>query len=175
MFGDSVFGLAAGASFGTLLLLAAAWDVRVRRIPNGLVACAALLGVAFAMTRSGVGAGLASALAGVALGLLIWLPCWLLEMVGAGDVKLFAAGAAWLGPELALRASLYAALAGGVLALAWLARDRMREAARSAGSAKKEAERREMRREARYAATLPYGVAMAIGLGIGAWLPRALG
>lgn len=190
MFADSIAGIAAAGSFGALLLAAAMWDVRTRRIPNALVACAALLGAVFAVARLGVVDGLVLSLSGFALGLVIWLPAWLAGMIGAGDVKLFAAGAAWLGPMAALRASAYAALAGGALAIGWIiylraasARtDRevgereshghdgaaIRAAAdasgiTSAGSTEGSLDRR-----------LPYGVALAIGLGVGAWLPHAL-
>jgi prepilin peptidase CpaA len=41
-------------------------------------------------------------------------------MMGAGDVKLFAAAGAWLGPAGAVNAAIAAAILGGVLALGWL-------------------------------------------------------
>ena len=49
-----------------------------------------------------------------------------LGVLGAGDVKLFAAGAAWLGPAGVWPATTYAALAGGVLALGWVVLGRRR-------------------------------------------------
>ena len=61
--------------------------------------------------------GLVRALSGLALGFSIWIMFHVAGGMGAGDVKLFAAAAAWLGPGGAWRAALVAALAGGVLSL----------------------------------------------------------
>jgi prepilin peptidase CpaA len=58
-----------------------------------------------------------SALAGFTLGLVLLLPGHLIGATGAGDVKLFAALGAWLGPAGIGMAFLYTALAGGVLAV----------------------------------------------------------
>jgi prepilin peptidase CpaA len=56
-------------------------------------------------------------LAGCLVGGALFFPFFALKGLGAGDVKLMAAVGAWLGPIGALWASLYAAVAGGVLAL----------------------------------------------------------
>jgi prepilin peptidase CpaA len=188
MFAESTLGMAAAGSFGVVLLAAAAWDVRARRIPNALVACAALLGAGFAVAQLGVRNGLALALSGFVVGLVIWLPAWLLGMIGAGDVKLFAAGAAWLGPMAALRASLFAALAGGLLAIGWIIYARVGSTLLVRGRARVDADGAAVHAlpagalgitssapdEADFGRSLPYGVAMSIGLGVGAWLPHAL-
>ena len=55
-------------------------------------------------------------LAGLALGLLLLLPLYLLGACGAGDVKLMAMTGAFLGPQDALGAILMTFLAGGLLA-----------------------------------------------------------
>lgn len=101
-----------------LVISAAAcvFDLRSRRIPNALTLGGAGTAIAFSLMTAGVG-GLVSSVAGWALGLLIFLPFLLLRGLGAGDVKLMACLGAWLGPFVVVRAALYAAVAGGVMAI----------------------------------------------------------
>jgi prepilin peptidase CpaA len=96
--------------------LAAASDLRSRRLPNALTFGAAVVALAVHFALSGW-SGLAFALAGWALGLAVFLPVYALGGMGAGDVKLLAAFGAWLGPMGVLWTALYGAIAGGVLAL----------------------------------------------------------
>jgi len=49
--------------------------------------------------------------------MVLFLPLYALKGMGAGDVKLLAAIGAWLGPLGAIWTALYAAIAGGVLAV----------------------------------------------------------
>ena len=133
--GAAVFGGIAWRTGLTVLLLAACGtDLRARRIPNALVLTvfvAALLraGLAVAGTSGaavpGFAATPASAALGALCGLALWLPLYAVGAFGAGDVKLFAAAAAWLGPAAVPRATLYAALAGGVLGLVWFGARRL--------------------------------------------------
>ncbi len=99
-----------------LAVVACMLDVRTRRIPNALTLGGAVGACVYALAFHGV-RGLAMSLAGWAAGLAIFLPFFLLRGLGAGDVKLMACLGAWLGPGLAVWSALYAALAGGVLAL----------------------------------------------------------
>ena len=112
-----------------LLLLAVVWeDVRHQRIPNRLVFWGAGLGIllnvlmpegfGFASQLPG-GVGLLSAMEGLAIGLAVLLPMYLLRAMGAGDVKLMAMVGAFLGPEDMLGAILATFLAGGVLSLGY--------------------------------------------------------
>ena len=95
---------------------AAAIDLRTRRVPNALTALIASSGVLFAACGlSGVSLG--ASLAGAALGLALMLPGHLFGATGAGDVKLFAAAGALVGPAHIVTALLYTALAGGVMAV----------------------------------------------------------
>ena len=102
----------------TLLVatVASVFDLRTRRIPNLLTFGGAALAIAYAGTAHGL-AGLAHALEGWLVGLLIFFPLFLLGGLGAGDVKLMAGLGAWMGPAQALWMALYAALAGGVAAI----------------------------------------------------------
>jgi prepilin peptidase CpaA len=95
-------------------------DLRTRRIPNLLVVVAAVAGTIVALLTKSWSAGLIQAGAGLGTGLAIWLPFYALGMLGAGDVKLFAAASTFLGPRSAVEASLYTAFYGGVLALGYM-------------------------------------------------------
>jgi prepilin peptidase CpaA len=105
--------------YAALLLAAVVSDVRSRRIPNALTAALALLGLVFAFLGRGP-ANVGTAFVALGVGLALWLPFYLIGLLGAGDVKLFAAGAAWLTPFGALRAAAFAALIGGVLGILWM-------------------------------------------------------
>jgi prepilin peptidase CpaA len=96
--------------------LGAAIDLRSRRVPNWLTLGIAVAGLTLAATRlSGLGFG--TALAGLALGLVVMLPGHVIGATGAGDVKLLAALGTMLGPKAVVLAFVYAAIAGGVLAV----------------------------------------------------------
>jgi prepilin peptidase CpaA len=97
--------------------IACIWDVRTRRIPNSLTFGAAALALGYGLASGGL-AGLGNAAAGWLVGFALFVPFFLLGGMGAGDVKLLAALGAWLGPETAVWAALYAGLAGGPLAVA---------------------------------------------------------
>lgn len=96
--------------------LAAVIDLRTRRIPNALTGALAVIGVGIAAAKLGP-VGLGGALLGCALGLAFMLPGHLFGATGAGDVKLFAAAGALLGPATTVQAFLYTAIIGGVLAV----------------------------------------------------------
>ena len=103
-----------------LLALACVSDLRTRRIPNLLVLVTVIAGIVVAVSTTSWSAGLIQAGTGLGTGLVIWLPFYALGMLGAGDVKLFAAASTFLGPRSAVEASLYTAFYGGVLALGYM-------------------------------------------------------
>lgn len=96
--------------------LAAAVDVRTRRIPNAVTAPMSALGLALAALGTG-GTSLGGAAAGFAVGLLLMLPGYALGATGAGDVKLMGAVGTLVGPAVVVSAFLWTALAGGILAV----------------------------------------------------------
>jgi prepilin peptidase CpaA len=96
--------------------LSAAIDVKTRRIPNAITITAASLGVVMAAAGMN-GLSVRASLAGFAVGMLLMLPGHVLGRTGGGDVKLFAALGAMLGPRAIFTAFLYTAICGGVLAL----------------------------------------------------------
>jgi prepilin peptidase CpaA len=98
-------------------LLATREDFRSRQIPNLLTVPALLLGVAFHWTFGG-STGALLALGAALLAGAILLPGWFLGLMGAGDVKLMAALAAWLGsPKAGLYAVLFSLVAGGAISV----------------------------------------------------------
>jgi prepilin peptidase CpaA len=149
--------------------LAAVIDLRTRRIPNALTGALAVIGVAIAAAKLGP-IGLGGALLGCALGLAFMLPGHIFGGTGAGDVKLFAAAGALLGPTTTVHAFLYTAIAGGILAVAIAIR--RRRLARTLGTtarlvsdgsaAAKEIESPEMDNRFAYAPAIAVGVVMAV-------------
>jgi prepilin peptidase CpaA len=95
---------------------AAIIDLQTRRVPNPLVLVLASSGIAFAAFGLN-GVSLAASLAGLVLGFALMLPGHLFGGTGAGDVKLFAAIGALVGPAPIAVAFVYTAIAGGVIAL----------------------------------------------------------
>lgn len=168
--------LLGGIVFTAILLVAAIGDLRSRRIPNRLVAVLAVLGIAFSIAQQPVIPGLVKGGEGLLVGLACWLPFYAMGWLGAGDVKLFAAAGAWLGPARAAEGALIGALAGAVLSLIWMMKSRgIREAVETLGMAASSpgilapsADGTARR------STLPYGVAIAFGAICAGWLPRLL-
>jgi len=95
--------------------LAVAFDVRTRRIPNVLNFGAALAALVFAFANAGFQGAVTAATAWL-LGVVLFFPVFALKGMGAGDVKLLAALAAWLSPLDAVYLAFFASLAGGLIA-----------------------------------------------------------
>jgi prepilin peptidase CpaA len=91
-------------------------DVRSRRIPNALTFGAATLGLIAHASTGGI-AGALTSFGGLALGLGLFLPFFLLGGMGAGDVKLLAALGAWVGLADVFWLAMYTSIIGGVLAV----------------------------------------------------------
>lgn len=101
-------------------VLAAAWsDLRHRRLSNTLVVCTAACGSLLAYATGGF-AGLGSAFLHGTIALLIGLPLFGWGLLGGGDVKYYAAVAAWFPLEHGFRLLACVSLTGATLALAWL-------------------------------------------------------
>jgi prepilin peptidase CpaA len=107
------------STIAVLVIIAAAsvCDLRRGRIPNALTFGATAVALLLQAIVGGW-AGLAWALGGCAVGIVLFAPLYAVKGMGAGDVKLLAAIGSWLGPAGALWTALYGAIAGGVLALA---------------------------------------------------------
>ena len=103
-------------AFVAVACLAAAWDIRYRRIPNAVT----VTGLVLALVLRAVPGGetLAGGLLGAAIGLTLGIAFFALGAIGAGDAKLIAAFGAFLGPLPFLQALALGVLLGGVFALA---------------------------------------------------------
>lgn len=105
------------------LMGAAVWqDLRHRRIPNRLLLWAGGTGLLLAAGPQGIGLG--SALAAAALAGAAFAPMYLLGQMGGGDLKLMATAGLLVGMPRIAALCLSVAMAGGLLALFWLARAR---------------------------------------------------
>jgi prepilin peptidase CpaA len=106
-----------------VLAVAVATDLRQRRISNRLTYPAMAIGLA-ANAWAGGWNGVSTSIAGWLLGAGLLLLPFGLRAMGAGDVKLMATIGAFKGPQFVLMAALYASLAGGLLALLYLVKER---------------------------------------------------
>ncbi len=113
-------GMAAGAIFLTVLLLASWTDVRSRRIPNWITVTGMVAGLGCHAAR-GVGPLGVGAL-GLAAAFVVALPFFLSGALGGGDAKLLMVVGAFFGPVDFLLAALVIAVVGGALALGEAAR-----------------------------------------------------
>jgi Flp pilus assembly protein protease CpaA len=130
-----------------MLSIAAAWDVRQRRIPNALTLTGALAGLLLGAGQPGWMLSLLGGMVAFSFFMVLHRMGW----IGAGDVKLAAAAGVYFSPSQALHACLLILLAGGVLAALWA-----------------QLPRTSIRHD------LPYGVAIALGAGYQAWQVSAL-
>ncbi len=99
------------------VVLSAAWcDIRTRRIPNWITVTGATLGLALHLWFGGLW-GVALSLAGAVSGLLMFIIFYIAGGMGGGDVKLFSAVGALMGPQALLIAFVFTGLIGGIAAI----------------------------------------------------------
>ena len=94
-----------------LVLTAAGYDLRSRRIPNWLPVAGLVFGVGLNSFLYEA-AGLRMALLGLGLALAIYIPIYALHGIGAGDVKLMAAVGSIVGPAYWIRLFIFTAAVG---------------------------------------------------------------
>lgn len=99
-----------------LVIVAGAYDILYRRIPNWLVLPAWLVGFIVNAYLAGW-AGLGTAAKGWGLAMLVYFPLYLLRAMGAGDVKLMGAVGALVGPLAWFWVFVFSSLIGGLVAL----------------------------------------------------------
>jgi prepilin peptidase CpaA len=100
---------------GSAMVPVVYWDGRWRLIPNFITLPLIALGIAGQVMLHGV-SGLWLSLTGLLLGALLMLPFYLLNGMGAGDLKLMAAVGAVLGLRWVLTVFFFTSLVGGLLA-----------------------------------------------------------
>jgi prepilin peptidase CpaA len=99
-----------------VVLAAAAYDLKIRKIPNWLNLSGLILGLGlncFVLHA----AGLRLALLGLGVALLVYFPLFIVRGMGAGDVKLMVAIGAIAGPRNWFLIFLATSLLGGLAAL----------------------------------------------------------
>ncbi|HLK63059.1 MAG TPA: A24 family peptidase [Bryobacteraceae bacterium] len=101
----------------TLVLGAAVYDVRYRRIPNWLTVGGVLIGLALNTFMYQGWPGLRMSLAGFGVGFGVYVALYALRAMGAGDVKLMAAVGSMVGWEDWFGIFLITAVIGGAMAL----------------------------------------------------------
>jgi prepilin peptidase CpaA len=158
-------------ALATLVCIAAAWDIQTRRIPNPLVLAGAAAGLLLNIRIHGW-MGVKSSLLGLLVGLAVFLPPFLLQGKGGGDVKLMAAIGSMAGPANALVIFILVAISGGLMAVALLLwKGGLMRALRNVafilselahGRAPHE-KRPDLTLDSDQAVKLPYGVAIAAG------------
>lgn len=111
--------LAIQVLLAVLVITAAFYDLRWRRIPNWLALAGVIAGVAlnsFLFEWS----GLRASLEGLGLAALLYFPMYLLRAMGAGDVKLMMAIGTMVGWKAWLAIFVFTGIVGGVFAIAVL-------------------------------------------------------
>ena len=104
-----------------LLLAAALVDMRRHRVPNLISLGGLVIALGLNTWLLGLGTqGLLSALGGVLVALLIFLPFYAMGGMGAGDVKLMAMVGAFVDPRHAMLAAGLSLAAGSLMGLAIL-------------------------------------------------------
>jgi len=149
-----------------MLLAAALHDVAFRTVPTMLATVLACCGAALRLSAGDLLPGLAAAALVFAAALLCWLRGWM----GGGDVKLLAAAALLVAPVQVPLMLVSVSIAGGCLALPYLAGRHRLVAPRPAAAARRPAGlaarilRAERWRLGR-GGPLPYAVAIGVGVG----------
>jgi prepilin peptidase CpaA len=107
--------------FIALAAYAALSDLETRRVSNRLNGIILGSGLLFQLPVAGA-PGLATGLAGAAIGLAILIVPFSRSWLGGGDVKFLAAAGAWLGPVAVVIAALLGLALGGLWAVGILVR-----------------------------------------------------
>jgi prepilin peptidase CpaA len=116
-------GIPTLAFLAFILILAAAFDLRQRRIPNVLTLPVMAGGIIYWSVFNGVD-GFMHGTGGLLLGIGFLIIFYLMGMMGAGDVKLMGAVGSFLGPQGVFHAFLCSAIIGGLYSLFVLARSK---------------------------------------------------
>ena len=102
----------------TVMIAAAVYDIRYRRIPNWVTAGGVVLGIAInAVIGESAGRGFLFALTGFGVGFGVYMALYILRAMGAGDVKLMAAVGALVGWKAWFGVFFVTAIVGGIMAL----------------------------------------------------------
>lgn len=148
--------LAWPGALSLLLAWGAASDIKSRILPNWLAALLLAFGLVYAGATGGLEA-LGWHAAHSAIVLVIGMALFAAGLFGGGDAKFYAGMAAFFPISMGLELLLYVTILGGLLALSWILARRIApgKSANAKGNFTK----------------LPYGVAIAAGGIVLAWMP----
>jgi prepilin peptidase CpaA len=148
---DSSLTSTVAAALPVMLVWAAAVDLLTRVVPNRLVLVLAACFAVFALL-AGFDAAKVVAHAGCALAVLVCgYGLYAASLLGGGDANLLAVASLWIGPDALLPFLAGTALAGGALALIYVATDFASDFLRADGATHQRA------------TAIPYGAAIAAG------------
>jgi prepilin peptidase CpaA len=100
-------------ALSALMVAAAVFDVRTRRVPNALTVSGFVIAIVLRFV-AGPGAGI-DGLTGAILAFVLSLPFFVLGVLGGGDAKLLIVVGAFMGPRDLLIAMLLIASVGGII------------------------------------------------------------
>jgi prepilin peptidase CpaA len=155
-----------------MVVLAAIWDIRSRRIPNWLTLSGVPLAFAVHSWMSG-GAGAWFSLKGLGTAMLVYLPLYALRAMGAGDLKLMTAVGALTGAANWFGVFLFTSIIGAVIAIiVSLAVGRLKKTIFNVGYLLRELgsfrapylSREELDVQSAKALRLPHGMVIALGV-----------
>ncbi len=155
-----------------VVLAAAIYDVRYRRIPNWISVSGALVGVGLNSFLYNGAPGLLFALKGLALGFGLYFVLYALHAMGAGDVKLMGAAGALVGWQNWFGIFVITAILGGIMSfILILLRGRVRKTLWNLGFILGEMKhgraayvsREELDVKSPKATGLPHGAVIAVG------------
>jgi len=160
-----------------VVVIAAVYDVRYRRIPNWLTLSGVLLGLGVnwwvgSQLGSDAGFGVLRALKGLGLAFVIYFPLYILRGMGAGDVKLMSAVGAIAGAANWFGIFILTNILGGIVAVCLLlSKGRLRNSLGNLGYMLKELaffrapymQREELDVKNPKAVTLPHGLMIMLG------------
>jgi prepilin peptidase CpaA len=145
-----------------LVVAATVTDLRSRRIPNLLVLPFLLLGLAYSAFTHGW-SGLSQSLLGILLAAAALGVFCFLGGMGMGDLKLFAAVGAWIGPSQLSIALVMTGIVGAVMALGWAVTGGFLNEALGNTAGLIAGRRKELTLASSAARKMPYAPAIAIG------------
>ncbi|NMA19949.1 MAG: peptidase A24 [Lentisphaerae bacterium] len=145
-----------------LFALAGYWEVRSRRIPNWLTVSAMVCGL-LAAPMTGGWPALKAALLGGLVGGGVFLPFFLLGVMGGGDFKLMTAVGVIVGYPMVWSVLYFTCLSGGALALIYMIMSGRFFATLAGVGRVLLGRRRRTGSGLQKAPTIPYGIAIAIG------------
>ena len=175
------------AVLAAVVIIAAVFDVRTRRIPNWLNLFGVLAGLLLNWFLNVDKYNWRSALMGLGLAFLIYFPLYLLRGMGAGDVKLMAAVGALVGPANWFAIFVLSNILGAAAAVVLLlSKGKLWGTLRNVGYMLNELahfrppymRREEFDLKSPKALTMPHGLAIAMGslsflVAVWIWAPRA--